>query len=303
PDALDRISSVTFPGPKTVSYSYDDLPGGSAADYPGQRTQITYPDSKTATYTYLADGRMGTVTDWLSKQTSYTYDDPGRLTKTKYPNTVWTDYIYDAADRLTSVANKKPGPVTISSFSYTPDSVGNRTQMVDLSGTHSYQYDALYRLTQVTYPGPSTDTHSYDTNGNRLTKNATSYTFDAADEMTLAGGVTYGYDNNGSQRGRGSDTFTFDHENQLTQSVIGGTTSSSIYSGDGLRMSHTVSGTTTNYTWDINSSLPVALQDGTNTYVYGLDLVSATDSGGTQTYFLYDGLGSTMGLTDGSGNS
>ena len=52
------------------------------------------------------------------------------------------------------------------------------------------------------------------------------------------------------------------------------------------------------------------LQDGTNTCVYGLDpsagsgqaLISATDGAGVQTYFLYDGLGSTTDLTDGSGN-
>src|SRR5436189_4242596 len=44
-------------------------------------------------------------------------------------------------------------------------------------------------------------------------------------------------------------------------------------------------------------------QDGSNTYVYGLDLISATDNAGTQTYFLHDGIGSTTDLTDGSGNS
>ena len=68
-----------------------------------------------------------------------------------------------------------------------------------------------------------------------------------------------------------------------------------------MRMSHTVAGTPTNYTWDVNASLPVVLQDGLNTYVYGLDLISATDSLGVQTYFTYDGLGSTADLTNGSG--
>ncbi len=68
-------------------------------------------------------------------------------------------------------------------------------------------------------------------------------------------------------------------------------------------MSHTVSGQTTNYTWDVNAGLPVVLQDGTNTYVYGLDLISSTDGSGVQTYFTYDGLGSTTDLTDGSGNA
>ncbi len=67
-------------------------------------------------------------------------------------------------------------------------------------------------------------------------------------------------------------------------------------------MSHTVDSVTTDYIWDVARGLPVVLQDGTNTYVYGLDLISATDGGGAQTYFLYDGLGSTTDLTDGGGN-
>lgn len=66
-------------------------------------------------------------------------------------------------------------------------------------------------------------------------------------------------------------------------------------------MSHTVSGVTTDYTWDVARGLPVVLQDGTGTYVYGLDLISTTDNAGVQTYHLYDGLGSTTDLADGSG--
>jgi YD repeat-containing protein len=160
PDALDRISSITFPGPKIVSYTYDDAPGGSVADYPGQRTKITYPDSKYVDYTYRADGLLKTVSDWLGKQTVYTYDYAGLLTETRLPNSTCTGYGYDAADRLTSVVNRRmadplicaPTDTTISSFSYSLDAVGNRTQMAEPAGTHSYQYDALYRLTQATYP-------------------------------------------------------------------------------------------------------------------------------------------------------
>ncbi|MGE3793864.1 MAG: RHS repeat-associated core domain-containing protein [Dehalococcoidia bacterium] len=114
-------------------------------------------------------------------------------------------------------------------------------------------------------------------------------------------GVSYGYDNNGNQTSRGTDGFTFDHENRLTQSVVGGTTSSSEYYGTGVRRSHTVNGSTTTYVWDVNAGLPVVLQDGTRTYVYGLDLISATDGSGSQTYFSYDAVGSVTDLTDGSG--
>ena len=66
-------------------------------------------------------------------------------------------------------------------------------------------------------------------------------------------------------------------------------------------MSHTVIGQTTSYTWDAAASLPVVLQDGTNTYVYALDLISATDASGNQNYYMYNGLGSVANIADYSG--
>ena len=44
------------------------------------------------------------------------------------------------------------------------------------------------------------------------------------------------------------------------------------------------------------------LQGAGKTYVYGLDLISATDSQGDQTYVTYDGLGSVTDVTDGDGD-
>lgn len=68
-------------------------------------------------------------------------------------------------------------------------------------------------------------------------------------------------------------------------------------------MSHTASGVTTDYVWDVARGLPVVLQDSDgNTYVYGLDLISVTDDEGDQTYYLHDGLGSTTDLVDGEGD-
>jgi len=164
--------------------------------------------------------------------------------------------------------------------------------------------DDLYRLTQVTYPGDETDTYTYDAAGNRLTKDSDDYTYDAADQLTDVEGVQYAYDDNGNLTGQGSDTFTYDHENRLTQTVISGATSSSVYNGDGLRMSRTASGQTTSYIWDVHAGLPVILQDSEgNTYVYGLDLISRTDDQGDQEYYLYDGLGSTSDLRDGDGDA
>jgi RHS repeat-associated protein len=53
--------------------------------------------------------------------------------------------------------------------------------------------------------------------------------------------------------------------------------------------------------WDVASSLPMLLQDGTNTYVYGLGLISIYD-GSEMTYRLVDGLGSTVNLCNEDGD-
>jgi RHS repeat-associated protein len=132
------------------------------------------------------------------------------------------------------------------------------------------------------------------------------YAYDAGDRLTsvTAGATTtYTYDANGNQTGRGSDTFTWDAEDRLTGATVSGASASYAYRGDGLRHSKTVAGATTTYTWDVFAALPVVLQDGATTYVYGLGgrLVSQTDAAGTQTYVLADGLGSTVALTDGTG--
>jgi RHS repeat-associated protein len=63
--------------------------------------------------------------------------------------------------------------------------------------------------------------------------------------------------------------------------------------------------------WDQGAGLPVTLQDvrtpqtgsaTTTTYLYGLDLISRTDGSGNQEYHLYDGLGSTVQISDDDGD-
>ncbi|MBI4302550.1 MAG: hypothetical protein HY664_08085 [Chloroflexi bacterium] len=220
---------------------------------------------------------------------------------TAFPTGVTEARTYNAADQLaTTVAIK--GGNTLTSFTYTLDNAGIRTAVQDPTGTESYTYDNLYRLTGTTYTDTSTQSYTYDAVGNRLTKNTITYTYDNWDRMTATGGVSYTCYNNGNQTARGTDIFTWDYENQLSGATVGGTSATYVYRGDGLRHSKTVGGNTTTYTWDVNDSMPVILQDGTLTYVYGHGLVSQTDASGVQSYFLGNGLGSTEALTDGSGN-
>ena len=283
------------PGNRVLSYLYDAA---------GNRTRITYPDSKTVDYGYDDANRMSSVTDWLSKVTGYGYDDAGRLITTTFPTAITETRAYNAADQLPAITSTQ-GAATVISFTYALDNAGLRTAVLDPAGTESYGYDSLYRLTAVTYTDAITQTYAYDAGGNRLSKadpnTTTSYTYDNADRMTAAGGVNYTYDSNGNQTGRGSDTFGWDAFNRMVTATVASTNVTYTYRGDDLRHTKIAAGATTTYTWDLNAGLPVVLQDGTNTYVYGLGLVSQTDGAGSQTYLLANGLGSTEKLTDGSG--
>jgi RHS repeat-associated protein len=180
--------------------------------------------------------------------------------------------------------------------------------VVDTNGTTTIGYDALYQVTGVTYPNDDEQSFTYDPMGNRLSmamtgESTVTYSYDATDQLTEAGGVSYGYDENGNQIERGSDTFAWDHENRLTDTDIDSVVGSYAYNGGALRVSRTVGANTVDYVWDVGSSIPVVLQDNEdNTYVYGLDLISRTDGGGDQEYYLTDGLGSTTGLTDDTGD-
>ena len=101
----------------------------------------------------------------------------------------------------------KGGSTTIASVAYTLDDVGNRTQRVDQQGTHTYSYDDLYRLTSVTYPGPSTTSYAFDAFGNRTSMtvagNTTTYAYDDNDRITSVtppspgSAINYTWDDNG----------------------------------------------------------------------------------------------------------
>ena len=152
---------------------------------------MTYPGgSDDVTYGYDDANRLTSVTDSASNVISYAYDDAGRMsTKTLPSGTgVVSAYTYDNADRLTGISHVKGGTTTPASVSYTLDDVGNRTQRVDQQGTHTYAYDDLYRLTSVTYPGPSTTTYEFDAFGNRTSMTVgtdeTTYAYDDADRLT-----------------------------------------------------------------------------------------------------------------------
>ena len=116
-----------------------------------------------------------------------------------------------------------------------------------------------------------------------------------------ASAISYTWDDNGNLTDRGSDSFSWDYEDRMVSATVNSVTTSFAYRGDGLRDSRTTGMTTTTFTWDIASGLPVVLDDG-NQYVYGAGLAAMKQSGNWY-YYLADGLGSTMAIVDASDNS
>jgi len=326
-DSLNRLVNVINPDSQTVGYMYDAV---------SNRIQITYPDDKTMAYGYDANNRLTGVTGWDGHITGYSYDANSNLIGMTYPNGMNTEYLYDENNQLIELINENSTQV-VSSFEYTLDAVGNRVSVAEWfsdrfeseSGipqvlTTNYEYDNLYRLTQVNYPVDEIVSYNYDPMGNRISMTTTvdgndttiNYVYDASDRLLQSGGITYAYDNNGNliikteNPGRVT-SYNYDGASRLISlSTIFDGSQRDVYNfeydGDGNRLSKTIiNGKRTQsseYLLDVNTILPQVLTESdekdTTFYAHGLDLISMTDPRGKEFYYHYDGLGSVRSMSD-----
>ena len=109
------------------------------------------------------------------------------------------------------------------------------------------------------------------------------------------------------ENGTQETVYTWNQENRLIGvQTPAGENISYEYDADGVRVSKTVNGVTTEYLVDKNRDYAQVLEERVNdvlaaSYVYGLDLISQ-ERGVDDSFYLVDGLGSTRGLTDVGGN-
>lgn len=113
--------------------------------------------------------------------------------------------------------------------------------------------------------------------------------------------VSYTWDDNGNLTARGSDAFDWDAANRLVSATVESATTTFAYNGDGLRDSLTFDSNTTTFTWDVNRSIPPVLDDETYHYLYGVGRIAQMGASETH-YYLTDGLGSILALTDEAGD-
>ncbi len=145
---------------------------------------------------FITGTTLGTVTDQRQ------YDDRGLLTNyvAKISGTsVWSFVLnYDAVDRLTNKVETVSG----------------------LTRSFRFVYDLTGRLQQVWQNGALATTYTYDANGNRLSRNAETATYDSQDRVETYAGASFGWSRNGTLQSRTSGaqvtSYTYDARGALT---------------------------------------------------------------------------------------
>ena len=190
-DADRNLLTVIDRNGNTTTNAYDPdgelcwtLPGGSSSstcsspptnarviDYNGDGTVADFKDGKGNTiesFGYNTRGQVDSSTDALSNTTTYTLDADGNVLTQLDPisgatctgtQVGCTTYTYDADDELKTVSYSDSPSENITNIGY--DSDGQRTGMTDATGTSSWSYDSLHRLTGYTNGNGATVAYGY----------------------------------------------------------------------------------------------------------------------------------------------
>ncbi len=192
-DASNNRITRTDEDNLTMQYFYDDL---------NRLTQISYPDSTTATFGYDVRSNLTSATNPNIGYT-FTYDLNNRLSNVLDSNNRSIDYQYNGLNQRTQVITPDGRTIT---YGY---DTGNRlSQITSPLGLFNIVYDLAGRRTTLSYPNGVTTTYSYNRasfltsllaqNSQMLTVNSFAYTPDGMSNrvnMTdLAGSHVYTYD-------------------------------------------------------------------------------------------------------------
>jgi len=339
-DEMDRIDTLSSYGDILITYEYD---------VGGNRKRLKLVNESTPAAVYLNQGyptydeanrleKTITGTDTFD----FNYWDTGQIKKIEYPNGVKEQYKLTSRNFIDIVTDSS-GNYQLFKSDYKYNEVGDRDSLIfkltrpgevaPITGTITYKYDDLRRLTEAKYPRSiynKTNKYTYDKAGNRKRKIAgidtTDYTYNKRNnQLNITDEPdTFSYDDNGNLTthklypGPRDWTLTYDFENRATRILKKTTGLPTIYDtlwfnycGQGKRISKIEkpnggSPDTTSYAFD---GMYAVCEFGGHLdlqykYIYanGLLLARYDASPADTHYYHHDGLGSIMGMTNESGN-
>jgi RHS repeat-associated protein len=290
--------SCTAPLSGCTQFGYDD---------DGNRTKTTYPNGNVLTNDYDPAERLtcagasttappaGTLCKDLSsplRRFQYTYIDPATTKDTALRQSVTdqanstTAYGYDNLDRLKTAQTKNSGLTVTDDYTYTYDGAGN----------------LLTRAAKANGGSTTTTTFTYN-KANELCWSVTGSSALSCAGVP-AGRTTYSYDANGNQtgasNGRAYSYNVFDQATSLTPP--GGGAQSATYRGP--NQSELVTRGSDKYDYNVLGLALKVHSDTTTSYYSRTDdgaPVGERAPGGSKYYYLFDGLGSVIAMTNSSG--
>ena len=139
-----QITTVGGSSQYPVEYDYDDL---------GRMTDLYTLRGATNGWNrtqWLYDGASGLITNKLYADNdgpSYTYTPDGKLAARAWARGITTTYSYDSAGGLTNTVYSDDTP----SISIDYNRLGQKTQVIDASGTNTFAYSDSLLLTNVAH--------------------------------------------------------------------------------------------------------------------------------------------------------
>ena len=281
-DSLSRLIEEVQDG-KSVQYGYDRVGNSTSIRYPNQRLVEREFDLLNRISRVKQGSDIVSTMEFLGR--SY------RLASKGYQNGDLVKYLYDQGRRLVNSEAKNKNQVILQSFGWGYDSLDLKSfekRIHDGGKGDAFSYDALKRLTNVTFDSPTPETPTATGTKSRsmtldkldnilkITDNESGMLTEIVGELEGKGkvlnqysrfnGLPLEYDKNGNLSAKGSRLFTYDYKNRLIRSSKG---------DDAVTFTYDIFGRQT----------------------------SRTDVSGTQHFFVHsDNIGSTTAITDGSGN-
>ncbi|WP_442601935.1 RHS repeat domain-containing protein [Paenibacillus sp. KN14-4R] len=282
---LGLLKSITYPDGKQLSYEYDEA---------GQVTSMTDPFGKVTNYAYQA-GRLDKVGQDLTKpDASYTYK-AGNLDRIDL-NTgkIVTNHIYTEG-MLSDVTHKTDVGQSLGSYGYEYDDYANITNLKENNQvTSTLTYDPLHR---VQTNSMFKETYQYNNRGNRETLQS-----DQLPQVPL-------------------NQYKYDSRDQLIEVKVPAKNADKaklveyVYNGNGLMVKRTEvnqddygARKVSRYYYDADSNIIAEEKtegDTTSQYSYIRSrgqLVAKVDQAGSKQYYLHNGHGDVVSITDDQGN-